>query len=106
MDELFATVDAEPTFFCGGANNESAFIGDFEKRFALHTSSENLRSRLQSKERGEPGHWVDGSQSLQKALEWNSRFAEVSMASGAILIDSSIAPDVIADTILTHTKIK
>jgi hypothetical protein len=104
MNELFASVGPEPTFFVGGAYNEHEFMEDFYKRFALHTTNENIKTRLQSEERGEGNRWVDGSPSLLGALDWNSRFVHVSKANGAILIDSTPAPDSIADTILTYIQ--
>lgn len=97
MDKLFDTVAEEPVFFCGGAHNERDFYNSFVKRFGLCVNSETLVARLQPRE---PERWVDGSAELKRGLEWNEKFKDFCVATGAIVIDSSVSPDIVADTIL------
>lgn len=101
MNELLGSVGVEPVFFCGGAYNERGFYASFEKRFGLWVNSETLVARLQPRE---PERWVEGSPELMRQLEWNEKFKDFCIASGAIIIDSSVSTDVVADTILNHIK--
>jgi len=101
MNELLDSVSDEPVFFCGGASNERDFKGSFEKRFGLCVDGDTLVARLQPRE---PERWVDGSAELQRGLEWNDKFREFCISTGAIVIDSSVSPDVVADTILSYVQ--
>lgn len=101
MQELLATVGTETVFFCGGANNEKDFISSFNLRFGLCTNNSSLIERLQVRE---PQRWVDGSTELQNQIEWNDKFNNYCQSTGAIVIDSSVSPDSVADNILTHFK--
>jgi hypothetical protein len=60
-----------------------------------------LVARLQPRE---PERWVDGSAELKRGLEWNEKFREFCISTGAIVIDSSVSPDIVADTILSHIE--
>jgi hypothetical protein len=99
MNELLSSVGDETVFFCGGAHNEKDFYGSFEKRFGLCVDGDTLVSRLQPRE---PERWVDGSTELNNQLEWNEIFKQFCIDTGAIVIDSSVSPDIVADTILSH----
>jgi len=99
VKEIVSHSKGETVFFCGGAYNEKDFYGLFDTLFALYADSETLVSRLKPRE---PDTWVDGSPTLLKLLDWNSRFKEYSLKSGAILIDSSAPTKAIADEILSH----
>lgn len=99
MNELLGSVGKETVFFCGGAHNEKEFYGSFEKRFGLCVDGDILVARLQPRE---PERWVDGSAELKLGLEWNKKFKEFCVSTGAIVIDGSASPDAVADTILSH----
>ncbi|HSH56280.1 MAG TPA: AAA family ATPase [Candidatus Limnocylindrales bacterium] len=99
VKELVSNSKAEPVFFCGGAYNEKDFYSLFDVRFALYADSETLVNRLRIRE---PKRWVDGSPALLQLLDWNSRFKEYSLNSGAILINSTKSTKVITDKILSH----
>lgn len=101
MDELLGSVGTEPVFFCGGAFNEKEFYGSFEKRFGLCVDKDTMTARLQQRE---PERWADGSAELSRQLTWNEKFKDFCMASGAIVIDSSLSPDQVADAILSHVQ--
>ena len=98
MNELLSSVGTEPVFFCGGAFNEKDFYGSFEKRFGLCVDKDIMTARLQQRE---PERWADGSAELSRQLEWNEKFKDFCIASGAIVIDSSVSPNDVADTILS-----
>jgi hypothetical protein len=97
MNELLASVKNDPVFFCGGAFNEKDFFGSFKLRFGLCVSNESLVTRLQERE---PTRWQDGSIELQKQLAWNSRFRDYCQRTGVVVIDSSVSPEAVADSIL------
>jgi shikimate kinase len=99
VKELIANSKDEVVFFCGGAYNEKDFYDLFDKLFALYADSETLISRLKPRE---PDTWVDGSPTLLKLLDWNSRFKDYSLGVGAILINSTSSTKAIADEILSH----
>lgn len=99
MNELLKSVGDEPVFFCGGAHNEKNYYSSFAKRFGLIVSGKTLVSRLQPRE---PERWVDGSAELKLGLEWNKKFKDYCIATGAVVIDSSVSPDIVADTILKN----
>lgn len=101
MNELLNSVDEEPVFFCGGAYNEMDFYGSFEKRFGLCVDSDTLVARLQPRE---PERWVDGSAELQRSIGWNEKFRDYCISTGAIVIDSSVSPDIAAGVILSHIQ--
>lgn len=97
MSELLDSVSVEPVFFCGGAHNEKDFCSSFTKRFGLYVDGATLVSRLQPRE---PERWVDGSAELERMLEWNEKFKQYCIGTGTMVIDSSVSPDIVADTIL------
>ena len=99
VKELVSSSKGETVFFCGGAYNEKDFYSLFDALFALYADSETLISRLKPRE---PQTWVDGSPTLLKLLDWNSRFKDYSLDSGAVLIDSTVSAKAIADEILSH----
>lgn len=101
MNELLTSVGGEIVFFCGGAFNEKDFYGSFEKRFGLCVDSATLVARLQPRE---PERWVNGSAELQRGLEWNEKFREFCISNGTIIVDSSVSPDMVADTILGYVE--
>jgi hypothetical protein len=101
VKELISSSTSGPVFFCGGAYNEKDFYGLFDLRFALHADSQTLLNRLRPRE---PKTWVDGSPALLKLLNWNSRFEEFSIKSGAILIDSTAPVTKVVDMVLSHIK--
>lgn len=101
VNELISDNASKEVFFCGGAYNEKDFYDLFDLRFALHTDSETLISRLRPRE---PKTWVDDSPALLKLLDWNSRFEAYSVKNGAILIDSTAPTTKIVDEILSHVK--
>jgi len=97
--EILAEIGNEPVFFVGGAYNEKDLYHLFEKRFGLFVDSDTLVKRLQARE---PERWKDGSAELRKLLDWNTRSKQFNESHGAISIDSSEDPEVIADVILKH----
>lgn len=99
MDELLNSVGEEPVFFCGGAHNERDFYNSFKKRFGLCVDGDTLVARLQPRE---PERWVEGSAELKRGLEWNEKFRQFCIDTGAIVVDSSVSPDIVADTILSN----
>lgn len=101
MLELLGSVGIEPVFFCGGASNEQEFFDSFELRFGLCTSNDALVERLQVRE---PQRWMNGSVELQKQLEWNDQFINYCQKTGAIKINSSVQPDIVADSILGYIQ--
>ena len=101
MLELLGSVGIEPVFFCGGAFNEQEFFDSFELRFGLCTSNDALVERLQVRE---PQRWMNGSVELQKQLEWNDQFINCCQKTGAIKINSSVQPDIVADSILGYIQ--
>jgi hypothetical protein len=101
MAELLESVGDEPTFFCGGAFNERVFYSSFKKRFGLCVDGSTLVARLRPRE---PERWVEGSAELQRGLEWNEKFRDFCISTGATIIDSSVSPDVVADTILKYVQ--
>lgn len=101
MSELLDSVGDEPVFFCGGANNEGDFWNSFRLHLGLCVDGPTLKKRLQPRE---PERWVDGSAELKRNLEWNEKFRQVCIATGTIVIDSLVSPDIVADTILRHVQ--
>lgn len=101
LDKILAEIGDEPVFFVGGGHNEKDFYHLFEKRFGLFVDSETLVKRLQPRE---PERWVDGSAELKNVLDWNTKSKAFNEEHGAISIDSSQDPEVIADIILSHVK--
>lgn len=101
MNELLSSTGTEPVFFCGGAFNEKDFYGSFEKRFGLCVDKDTMTERLQLRE---PERWANGSAELTRQLEWNEKFKDFCIASGAIVIDSSVPADDVVDTILSHIQ--
>lgn len=99
MNELLDSVADEPVFFCGGAYNEKDFFSSFKKRFGLYSDRDTLVARLQTRE---PERWKEGSAELLRGLEWNEKFKDYCKTTGAIVIDSSVSPDSVADTILNY----
>lgn len=99
IEKILANLGDEKLFFVGGAHNEKDFLDKFDMRFGLYVDSETLVKRLQPRE---PERWVDGSTELKNLLEWNERSKDWLLSTGAILVDSSRTPDVIADEILSH----
>jgi hypothetical protein len=99
MKELLSSVGIDPVFFCGGAFNERDFYSSFEKRFGLYVDNDTMVVRLQSRE---PERWVEGSAELERQLEWNEKFRDFCISSGAIAINSSTSPDTVADAILQN----
>lgn len=86
-------------FFCGGAHNEYDFWSNFDLHFGLYVDSQTLRTRLQHRE---PERWSDGSTELKTQLKWNEEFKDNCKKLGTVIIDSSVSPDIIADTILSN----
>jgi shikimate kinase len=103
LDEILAEIGDESVFFVGGGHNEKEFYHLFEKRFGLFVDSDTLVKRLQPRE---PERWLDGSVELKNLLDWNTRSKDFNKAHGAITIDSSQDPEVIADFILSHVRKK
>ena len=101
MLELLGSVGVEPVFFCGGAYNEKESFDSFDLRFGLCASSDSLVERLQERE---PQRWMDGSVELEKQVDWNNRYREYCQKTGAIIIDSSVPPEAVADSILSHIQ--
>lgn len=99
MEEFIESAGVEPVFFCGGAHNEAEFYHAFQKRFGLWVNSETLIKRLQPRE---PERWANGSAELARMLEWNEKFRNYCTEKGATVIDSSVSPDSVADTILSR----
>jgi shikimate kinase len=97
MRELIAAAEADPVFFCGGAHNESEFYDVFQKRFGLWVNGKTLVKRLQPRE---PERWVSDSAELARMLEWNEKFRGYCRKKGAIVVDSSVSPDAVVDTIV------
>lgn len=97
MRELIRSAGTDPLFFCGGAHNEVEFYSAFSKRFGLWVNDEMLIKRLQSRE---PGRWANDSAELARMLEWNEKFKDYCREKGTIIIDGSVSPDVVADSIL------
>lgn len=97
MAELIQAVGSEPVFFAGGAHNEKDFFHLFKQRIALIVDGQTLKRRLQPRE---PQRWVDGSIELQNQLAWNKKFETYSLSTGAILVDSSVSPEEVANHIL------
>ncbi|MEI7682845.1 MAG: hypothetical protein WCJ24_00910 [Candidatus Saccharibacteria bacterium] len=101
LQELIDEVDAEPVFFVGGAHNEKDFFYHFDKRFGLFVDTPTLVSRLRPRE---PERWIEGSAELQNLIDWNERSKGYNQEQGAILVDSSLSVEVVADTILDHIQ--
>jgi hypothetical protein len=99
MHKLLGTTANRPVFFVGGAHNERDFFSLFAQRFGLHTDDVTLKQRLLQRQ---PDRYGNNSPELLKQLEWNRKFEAYCASIGAILIDSSGTPDVIADSLLTH----
>jgi hypothetical protein len=99
MEELLSSVGKDPVFFCGGAFNERDFYSSFEKRFGLYVDNETMTARLQVRE---PKRWVKGSAELERQLEWNEKFRDFCISSGATVIDGSTSPDTVANAILQN----
>ncbi len=97
LNELLEANKNDDVFFCGVADNETGFFGKFSLRFALWVDSPTLKKRLQKRE---PERWLDGSPELSSQLEWNEKFKGFSEKIGAVIIDTSRAPEVVADDIL------
>ena len=101
MNEFLDSVSDEPVFFCGGAFNEREFFSSFKMRFGLWVNEQSLIKRLQERE---PERWQDGSVELQQQLDWNNRFKDYCQQTGAIVIDSSVRPEAVADSILSYIQ--
>ena len=101
MNELLDSVDKDPVFFCGGANNYADFSQRFDKIFGLYTDNQELKSRLQSRE---PQRWTDESVELQRMLVRNQQFLKDCEDSDIVLVDSLPSPKHIADTIVGLIK--
>ena len=99
MGELLKGVGCSPVFFCGGSDNDSEFRDAFLMRFGLSVDGETLKRRLQPRE---PERWVDGSVELERQIERNGRFVDECAATGRLVIDSSVAPESVADAIMAH----
>ena len=99
MNTLLSTVGTDPVFFCGGAYNEKAFYGAFKNRFGLYVDNSTLIERLQQRE---PERWVEGSAELERVIVWNEKFKAYCIATGAVVIDSSLSPNMVANAILQH----
>jgi adenylate kinase family enzyme len=97
--KILADIGDEPVFFVGGAHNEKDLYHLFDKRFGLNIDSDTMIKRLQARE---PERWRDGSAELGKMLDWNTRSKEFNELHGAISVDGSQDPEVIADIILKH----
>jgi shikimate kinase len=101
FNELVDETDDKPVFFVGGAHNQKDFYELFNKRFGLYVDTPTLISRVQPRE---PERWADGSAELQGLIDWNERSKDYERSSGAILIDSSVPVELVADTILKHIQ--
>lgn len=99
LKTLLVSAGKQPVFICGGAWNESEYYQLFEQRFGLWVDDKTLKSRLQQRE---PDRWGDGSVELGQMLEWNRRFRSYCQETGAVLINASPAPEVVACEILDH----
>lgn len=100
MHELLSSISEEPVFFCGGADNSQDFYNSFTKRFGLYVPDLNtLRARLQNRE---PQRWVDGSSELAKSISRAAASKDLFISKGFIAIDSSTAPDNVANSILAQ----
>jgi shikimate kinase len=101
MRRLIEEVADKPVFFVGGAHNEKDFFHLFDKRFGLFVDTPTIVSRLQPRE---PERWVDDSAELQQLMEWNERSKDYHHSNGALLVDSSLPVEIVADTILSYLK--
>ena len=101
MSQLFARYKNQVVFFVGGAHNEAEFFDKFKTRFALCTSNDVLKTRLQVRE---PHRWADGTAELNNTIEWNTKFRDYSIKNGSTIIDSSQLPEIVTNDILSELK--
>lgn len=99
FDEILATSDDKPLFFCGGAYNQTDFYDSFAERFTLYLDDATTIQRLQARE---PERWQEGSAELEKTLVWNAKSKQVSINEGSVVINGTLPSETIADQILEH----
>ena len=101
MQRLLTETDSDPVFFVGGSHNASDFRDAFALRFALYVDDATMIRRLQARE---PDRWAEGSPELMMRLGRNRQILEFNVEAGAIIIDSTLSPEHVADAILSHVR--
>lgn len=91
---------ADSVFFCGIAQNQTEMLDLFEQVFLLAIDEDTQLARLAMASRAAS---PDRTEAIRKQIAaGRCAFQSQMLALGAVRLDATASPDLIADTLLTH----
>lgn len=97
VQALVADRSHEMTFFCGGSRNSGRFIGLMDGVFVLEVDAATLERRLIARPANEFGGLPE-----QRAFVLELLASRQDLPAGAVPIDATLPPALVADAILAH----
>jgi broad-specificity NMP kinase len=94
-----ALLNHPSAFFCGNANNAFDFYCLFERVFILDLPEHTQRSRMMSRTEHDFGQ---DKETQDIVIKRQKTLLQTAVALGAVVIDATPSPKIIADTILSH----
>lgn len=94
---LLSDQDESLLFICGGATNESAFYGSFDKIITLTIRSEVMERRLLNRA---VNNYASRRDELRQQIKWNQTATDRAQQYGALIIDAEIPLDQVVNRVI------
>lgn len=101
VEHLAHTTDGKPVFLCGNPENEEELQDLFSNKFLLVVDDETWDHRLTTRDNN---RWGKLPYQRKFSAKHRNKLAEVAKKSGYTILDATMSPDKVVDTILASLK--